>query len=66
MDALESAWPAPGSSFSPAFPMLILMIVVAILFRDGEYGIPAIIGAALAIALGPAIYRVAQYARTRQ
>ena len=43
-----------------AFPMLILIVVIAISFRDGEYGIPAVIGAAVAVALGPVIYRVAQ------
>lgn len=44
-----------------AFPMLILIVVIAdLFFRDGEYGIPATIGAAVAIALGPVIYRIAQ------
>src|SRR4029453_13522176 len=36
-----------------ALPMVILMGVVAMSFRDGEYGVPAVIGATVAIALGP-------------
>lgn len=36
--------------------MIVLLAVIAISFRDGEYGLPAVIGAAIAIALGPAIY----------
>jgi len=43
-----------------AFPMLILTVVVAISFHDGEYGIPTVIGAGVAVALGPVIYRMAQ------
>jgi hypothetical protein len=42
--------------------MVILLGVIAISFRDGEYGVPAIIGAAVAIALGPIIYRLARMA----
>jgi high-affinity Fe2+/Pb2+ permease len=36
--------------------MIVLLGVIAVSFRDGEYGLPAVIGAAIAIALGPAIY----------
>ena len=43
-----------------ALPMLVLIGVVAISFRDGEYGIPAIVGAAIAIGLGPLMYRFAR------
>ncbi|HEX3865860.1 MAG TPA: hypothetical protein VHV78_03875, partial [Gemmatimonadaceae bacterium] len=42
-----------------ALPMVILIGVVAISFQDGEYGVPAIIGAAVAIVLGPIVYHVA-------
>lgn len=42
-----------------ALPMLVLIGVIAISFHDGEYGVPAVIGAAIAIALGPAVYAVA-------
>jgi amino acid transporter len=41
-------------------PMIILLGVIVISFYDGEYGVPAIIGAAVAIALGPLIYRLAR------
>ena len=40
--------------------MLILIGVIAISFRDGEYGIPAVIGAAIAIATGPVVYYFAR------
>jgi hypothetical protein len=48
-----------------AFPMLILIVVIAISFRDGEYGIPAVIGAAVAVGLGPVIYRMAQCVQSK-
>jgi amino acid transporter len=34
--------------------------VIAISFRDGDYGVPAVIGAGIAIGLGPIIYQWAQ------
>lgn len=40
-------------------PMMILLAVVGLSFRDGEYGLPAVIGAGVAIALGPLAYRLA-------
>jgi amino acid transporter len=43
-----------------ACPMLILIGVIAISFRDGEYGIPAVIGAGIAIATGPVMYYFAR------
>jgi amino acid transporter len=42
-----------------ALPMIVLLGVVAISFRDGEYGLPAIIGATVAIGLGPIVYAFA-------
>jgi amino acid transporter len=42
-----------------AIPMIVLVGVVMISFRDGEYGLPAVIGAAIAIALGPLMYKLA-------
>jgi hypothetical protein len=39
--------------------MLVLIGVTAISFHDGEYGVPAVIGAAVAIGAGPIIYRLA-------
>ena len=40
-------------------PMLVLFLVIVLSFSDGEFGVPALIGTAVAIALGPLIYRVA-------
>ncbi|MGE5100844.1 MAG: APC family permease [Deltaproteobacteria bacterium] len=40
-----------------AVPMAILVGVVIIAFHDGEYGLPAVIGAAVAIVLGPIAYK---------
>jgi amino acid transporter len=47
-----------GVAFLAALPMIVLLGVIAISFRDGEYGLPAVIGAAIAIAIGPVIYRL--------
>jgi amino acid transporter len=43
-----------------ALPMAVLFGVIASSFRDGEYGIPAVIGAAVAIGLGPIVYWLAR------
>ena len=48
-----------GVIFLAVFPMVVLLGVIAISFRDHEYGLPAIIGAAVAIGLGPIMYRLA-------
>lgn len=40
-------------------PMVILIAVVALEIRDGEYGLPAVIGAVVAAAAGPIAYSVA-------
>jgi amino acid transporter len=47
-----------GVIFLAALPMSVLAGVVVISFRDGEYGLPAVIGAAVAIVAGPVIYRL--------
>jgi len=49
-----------GVAFLAALPMIVLLGVIAISFRDGEYGLPALIGATVAIAVGPVIYRLAR------
>ena len=46
-----------------AVPMVVLIGVVGISFRDGEYGLPAVIGAGVAIALGPLMYKLASRSR---
>jgi amino acid transporter len=43
-----------------ALPMVVLAGVVIISFRDGEYGLPAVMGAGVAIVLGPVMYKVAR------
>lgn len=40
-----------------AIPMVILVVVTWLSFRDGEYGVPAVIGAAVAAGLGPIAYK---------
>jgi amino acid transporter len=40
-------------------PLTILLTVIWLSFRDGEYGLPAVIGAGIAIALGPLAYSLA-------
>jgi amino acid transporter len=51
--------PRGGVIVLALLPLLILGLVIALSFRDGEYGLPALIGAAVAIGLGPVAYRVA-------
>ncbi len=48
-----------GVAVLAAIPMAVLVGVVAISFRDGEYGVKAVLGAAVAIALGPSVYALA-------
>jgi amino acid transporter len=55
-----------GVGFLAALPMIVLLGVIAISFRDGEYGLPALIGATVAIAAGPVIYRLARRRAFRQ
>jgi hypothetical protein len=40
--------------------MTVLLAVIGVSFVDGEYGLPAVIGAAVAIATGPSMYQLAQ------
>jgi hypothetical protein len=46
-------------------PLAILILVIALSFRDGEYGLPAVIGAAIAIGLGPIAYYLASRRASR-
>ncbi|HEX4470277.1 MAG TPA: APC family permease [Gemmatimonadaceae bacterium] len=41
-----------------ALPMVVLLLVIYLSFRDGEYGLPALIGTAVAIVLGPLTFYV--------
>jgi amino acid transporter len=49
-----------GVAVLAALPMIVLIGVVGVSFADGEYGLPAIIGAGVAIVAGPVMYRLAQ------
>jgi amino acid transporter len=53
-----------GVAVLAALPLGVLFLVVGLSFADGEYGLPAVIGAAVAIALGPAIYALALKQKT--
>jgi amino acid transporter len=48
-----------GVGMLAALPMAVLLLVVALSFRDGENGLPAVLGAAVAIALGPICWAIA-------
>lgn len=37
-------------------PMLVLLLVIVLSFRDGEFGVPALIGTSVAIVLGPIVF----------
>jgi amino acid transporter len=53
-----------GVAVLAALPMIVLIGVIAISLADGEYGLPAVVGSALAIAAGPVIYRIARHRTT--
>ena len=57
--------PLPTSAVAvlAALPLAVLFLVVVLSFLDGEYGIPAVAGSAVAIALGPVVYAVAKRSR---
>ena len=52
-----------GVAALAALPLGVLLLVVGLSVIDGEYGIPALLGAALAIGLGPICYAIATRAR---
>ncbi|HEY7235268.1 MAG TPA: APC family permease [Gemmatimonadaceae bacterium] len=69
--ALRGAFRIPVGANAVAalatLPMLVLLIVIYLSFRDGEYGLPALFGTAAAIVLGPATFLLsARSVRTRQ
>lgn len=54
-----------GVSVLAALPMGVLLLVIALSMADGEYGLRAVAGAGVAIALGPVAYRFATRQRGR-
>ena len=50
-----------GVAVLAALPLAVLLLVVVLSFADGTYGLPAVIGAAVAIALGPVCYALARW-----
>jgi amino acid transporter len=50
-----------GVAALAALPLGVLLLVVALSFADGEYGLPAMIGAGVAIGLGPLFYMLARH-----
>jgi amino acid transporter len=61
--ALRGAFRIPigtsGVAVLAALPLCVLLLVVGLSFADGEYGLPAVLGAGVAIALGPLCYVLA-------
>jgi amino acid transporter len=53
-----------GVALLASLPMIVLVAVICVSFADGEYGLPALIGTAVAIAAGPLMYRLARRCRT--
>ena len=54
-----------GVTILAACPLAVLLLVVGLSFADGEYGLPALVGAAGAAALGPLGYALARRAQAR-
>ena len=55
-----------GVAVLAAIPMLVLVGVIVISFSDGEYGLPAVLGASVAILLGPLVFGLAARSATRR
>jgi amino acid transporter len=53
-----------GVAVLAALPMAVLLLVIALSLVDGEYGLPALAGAGVAIALGPLCYGLARRRRS--
>lgn len=49
-----------GVAVLALLPLAVLFLVVALSFADGEFGLPAVVGAAIAMALGPVCYAAAR------
>jgi amino acid transporter len=49
-----------GVAVLAALPLCVLVLVVALSFADGEYGLPAVVAAGAAILLGPLCYAIAR------
>ena len=62
--ALRGAFRIPlgtaGVAALAALPLAVLLLVVGLSFADGENGLPAVLGAAVAIGLGPLCYALAR------
>jgi amino acid transporter len=62
--ALRGAFRIPlgtaGVALLAALPLAVLLLVVGLSFADGENGLPAVLGAAVAIGLGPLGYALAR------
>ena len=54
-----------GVAALASMPMIVLVGVICVSLADGEYGLPAVIGSAIAIAAGPLMYRLAVRRGTR-
>jgi amino acid transporter len=54
-----------GVAALAALPLAVLLLVVVLSIADGDYGVPALAGAGVAILLGPIGYGVATRARRK-
>ena len=52
-----------GVAALAAMPVVVLLLVAGLSVADGEFGLPALVGAAGAIALGPVAYAIARRGR---
>lgn len=50
---------ANGIVLLAMMPVIVLLLVIVLSFADGEFGVPALIGTAAAITLGPVVFGVA-------
>jgi amino acid transporter len=52
-----------GVAVLASFPLAVLLLVTGLSFADGQYGLPALAGAAGAMALGPICFGMARWCR---
>lgn len=44
-----------GQAFAVLLPTVTMSAIIALAFRDGDFGLPAVLAAAIALAAGPGV-----------
>ena len=54
----------PGVVLIASLPVAVLALVIALNTREGEFGVPALIGALVVVCAGPVLYRLAAHKKS--